>query len=107
MKNDGQKPKEVQLSKGETHSPATTRVVSIDALRGFVMFWIVGGGAVFIALAKVWPNPLTEMLSGQMRHAKWDEAFHLEDLIMPVFIFVVGLVLPFSVLRRVERGESR
>jgi len=42
-----------------------------------------------------------------MTHAKWDEAFHLEDLIMPMFIFVVGLVLPFSVLRHLERGESR
>lgn len=95
------------MSDGKQQNPAATRVVSIDVLRGFVMFWIVGGGMVFIMLAKVWRNPLTEMISRQMMHAKWDEAFHLEDLIMPMFIFVVGLVLPFSVLRRLERGESR
>ncbi len=107
MADDKQEPTKVNPSQIDAHSQVPTRVVSIDALRGFVMFWIVGGGMIFIALAKVWPNPLTEILNAQMDHAKWAEAFHLEDLIMPLFIFVVGLVLPFSVLRRVERGESK
>lgn len=95
------------MSNGHKQYPPTGRIVSIDALRGFAMFWIAGGGMVFIALAGVWPNALTEMLGRQMGHARWDEAFHLEDLIMPLFIFVVGLVLPWSVRRRVERRESR
>jgi len=95
------------MSDGKLQKPVTSRVVSIDALRGFVMFWIVGGGMVFISLAQVRPNALTEAINLQMEHAKWDEAFRLEDLIMPMFIFVVGLVLPFSVLRRVERGQSK
>jgi predicted acyltransferase len=107
MRNGGQEPSEVEMSKVERHGPLAARVVSIDAFRGFVMFWIVGGGTVFVALAKVWPNALTEMLSRQMHHAKWDEAFYLEDLIMPMFIFSVGLVLPFSVLPHVECGESK
>ena len=95
------------MSDGKLQKPATSRVVSIDALRGFVMFWIVGGGMLFISLAQVRPNALTKAINLQMEHAKWDEAFRLEDLIMPMFIFVVGLVLPFSILRRVERGQSK
>ena len=70
------------------------------------MFWIVGGGTIFVTLAKVWPNSVTKALAVQMDHVKWAESFHLMDLVMPMFIFVVGLVLPFSILPRLERGDS-
>jgi predicted acyltransferase len=81
------------------------RVLSIDALRGFDMFWIIGGGAIFESLVEVWRHPVTETLRVQLEHVQW-EGFHFEDLIFPLFIFVVGAVLPFSLSRRAERGES-
>jgi predicted acyltransferase len=81
------------------------RVLSIDALRGFDMFWIIGGGAIFESLVEVWRHPVTETIRVQLEHVQW-EGFHFEDLIFPLFIFVVGAVLPFSLSRRVERGES-
>lgn len=87
-------------------SPAAARLVSIDALRGFDMFWIVGGGAVFSALASVRPNLFTRTLRTQLRHVRW-EGFHFEDLIYPLFLFIIGIVLPFSLVRRQERGQSR
>jgi predicted acyltransferase len=70
------------------------------------MFWIVGGGAVFSALAKVRPNRFTQTLQEQLRHVRW-EGFHFEDLIYPLFLFIIGIVLPFSLVRRQERGQSR
>jgi len=82
------------------------RLVSIDALRGFDMFWIIGGGAVFSGLHKVFDNPITAFTADQLEHAEW-QGFHFEDLIFPLFLFVVGAVLPFSVLRRIEQGQSR
>ena len=82
------------------------RLVSIDALRGFDMFWIIGGGAVFSSLHKIFDNPITAFTTNQLEHAEW-QGFHFEDLIFPLFLFVVGAVLPFSVLRRIERGQSR
>lgn len=85
---------------------AASRVASIDALRGFDMFWIIGGEKVFSTLAKIWPNPATETIHQQLTHVKW-EGFHFEDLIFPLFLFVVGVVLPFSISRRLERGQSR
>jgi predicted acyltransferase len=82
------------------------RVLSIDALRGFDMFWIIGGGATLDKLVRVHRNPVTIWLEHQLEHVAW-EGFHVEDLIYPLFLFIVGLVLPFSLAKRRERGEGR
>jgi predicted acyltransferase len=81
------------------------RIASIDALRGFDMFWIIGGGTFFEALPKVWKNSFTETIKNQMEHVSWD-GFRFEDLIFPLFLFIVGVVLPFSISRRREQGVS-
>lgn len=81
------------------------RVLSIDALRGFDMFWIIGGGAVFESLVHIWPNRVTETIHEQLGHVEW-AGFHFEDLIFPTFLFLVGAVMPFSISRRLERGQS-
>jgi len=84
----------------------SSRVVSIDALRGFDMFWIIGGGTLVGSFAGLWKHPAAEAIEHQLHHVKWG-GFHLEDLIYPLFIFLVGVVMPFSISRRLERGESR
>ncbi len=89
----------------EQKSPASTRVLSIDALRGFDMFWIIGGGVLLESLVHVWNHPITRTIEQQLEHVEW-EGFHLEDLIFPLFIFVVGAVLPFSLASRLERGQG-
>ena len=81
------------------------RVLSIDALRGFDMFWIIGGGAIFESLAEIWKHPITETINVQLGHVRW-EGFHFEDLIFPLFVFVMGAVLPFSMGRRRQRGQG-
>jgi len=81
------------------------RLLSIDALRGFTMLWIIGGGAFIRSFEQVWKNPFTLTLHEQMEHAGW-QGFRFLDLIFPLFLFIVGVVLPFSVLRRLEKGES-
>ena len=82
------------------------RVASIDALRGFDMFWIAGGERIIHALYRVWPGTATQGLDTQFEHVAW-AGFHFYDLIFPLFLFVVGLVLPFSLTRRVEEGADR
>lgn len=85
---------------------AGTRLVSIDALRGFDMFWIIGGGTFFASLAQVQSHPVTETIRRQLDHVEWD-GFRFEDLIFPLFLLITGVVLPFSLSRRMERGQSR
>jgi predicted acyltransferase len=83
-----------------------TRVTSIDALRGFSMFWIIGGGTILRSLDGIFNHPVTAFISKQLTHAKW-LGFHFEDLIMPLFIFIVGVAVPFSISNRLKRGQSR
>lgn len=85
---------------------APPRVMSIDALRGFDMFWIIGGTPVFITFLKLFINPLPEWFVQQFEHKDWN-GFSAEDLIMPLFLFVVGCAMPFSFGKRVQQGQTR
>ncbi|MFQ6036332.1 MAG: acyltransferase family protein [Sedimentisphaerales bacterium] len=82
------------------------RVVSIDALRGFDMFWIIGGGKMFQALIEAANSKFLNNLQPQLNHAQW-EGFRSWDLIMPLFLFIVGVAMPFSFNKRLQRGDSK
>jgi predicted acyltransferase len=82
------------------------RVVSVDALRGFDMFWIIGGWYIFEGLHKALNNPATAFIMNQLKHVEW-EGFVFEDLIMPLFLFIVGVVMPLSFTKRLKRGDSK
>ncbi|MFB3922444.1 MAG: acyltransferase family protein [Terriglobia bacterium] len=82
------------------------RVMSVDALRGFDMFWIAGGQQFVIELLKLFSNPLPPWLDRQFDHVEW-EGFVGWDLIMPLFLFIVGVAMPFSIGKRLARGDSR
>jgi len=87
-------------------SKKTERLKSLDALRGFDMFWIIGGGAIFEALAKFTNWPLLNWWAGQLEHKYW-EGFNFEDLIFPMFLFIAGVSIPFSINKRLQNGQSR
>lgn len=82
------------------------RLESLDALRGFDMFWIVGGSWIFGNLHVIFKSPVTEFIQRQLRHVPW-EGFRFWDLIMPLFLFIVGVAMPFSFAKRMARGDSR
>lgn len=71
------------------------RVAAIDALRGFDMFWITGGLPLFLAACGLFWDSLPEQLVSQATHRAW-EGFSAWDLIMPLFLFIVGATMPFS-----------
>ena len=75
------------------------RLVSLDALRGFDMFWIVGADALVEGLRKVSDTGLIHRLALQLEHVGW-AGFHCEDLIFPMFVFIVGVSLVFSLGHR-------
>lgn len=84
----------------------TDRIEALDALRGFDMFWIVGGRELALAVAGLFVTPLPRWFEYQFEHAEW-EGFTAWDLIMPLFLFMVGTALPFSLARRVGKGQSK
>jgi predicted acyltransferase len=81
----------------------TSRLVSLDALRGFDMFWIMGGDMIFRSLPKIHDSTFTRGLAAQMEHCEWI-GFHFYDLIFPLFVFIVGISLVFSLSRMLERS---
>lgn len=76
--------------------------MSLDALRGFDMFWIIGGDAIFSGLYKAMPNTISHFLDGQMRHTPWN-GVTFYDLIFPLFVFIVGVSLVLSMSKTVEQ----
>jgi predicted acyltransferase len=85
--------------------PVSSRLTSVDTLRGFTMFFIIGGERIFTSLYKVWPNAATEALAKNMEHAGW-EGFYFYDQIFPVFLFLVGLLIPTVISRSKEKGKT-
>jgi len=88
------------------NKPGSNRMLSLDALRGFDMFWIMGGGAIFIGLAKLSDWPLVQWWADQQEHVPW-HGFHFEDMIFPLFLFIAGISFPFSLAKRLSKHESR
>src|SRR6266511_2886536 len=66
----------------DSPSPAapvpSPRLMSLDALRGFDMFWIMGGDALAAALHKVGKDRVTEGLATQLEHVEW-AGFHFYE----------------------------
>ncbi len=81
------------------------RVISVDALRGFDMFWIMGGDLAFKGLDNIFHNRISEYLKIQMDHVEWF-GFHFYDIIMPLFLFLVGVSMVYSYRKRLANADS-
>ena len=79
-----------------SHSAVSTRVLSIDVLRGLT-----------IALMILVNDPGDWVHTyAQLDHAKWN-GFTLTDLVFPNFLFIVGASIILSLHSRISRGEDR
>lgn len=105
--------------------PVQGRLQSLDALRGFDMFWIVCGEGIFHGIASVikqkyslqqstvdWQIRMTKdvtpierifvTISNQLHHTVWN-GFTFYDMIFPLFIFIAGVSMPFSYGKKLEQ----
>lgn len=82
------------------------RLYSLDALRGFDMFWIMGAEEIVHTMATATGNSFWQGFSTQLTHPAWN-GFHFYDLIFPLFLFIAGVATPYSVGRELEKGKSR
>lgn len=78
------------------------RLMSLDALRGFDMFWIIGADSLVYALHKLSANKATDALAYQLEHSDW-QGMRFYDLIFPLFVFMAGASLVFSLTKLIER----
>jgi predicted acyltransferase len=81
--------------------PASGRLVSLDALRGFDMFWIMSGEHIIHALAKSTGWQIFIWMSEQLHHTVWN-GITFYDMIFPLFLFISGISMPYSVQKRMQ-----
>jgi predicted acyltransferase len=89
-------------------APAKQRMASIDALRGFNIFWIIGADGAVLAFRDMTENKgpvigaVGQFLGTQMTHVVW-QGFRFYDFIFPLFIFITGVAVVFALSHRVAR----
>ncbi|MDD4872743.1 MAG: DUF5009 domain-containing protein [Kiritimatiellae bacterium] len=91
---------------------AQQRLVSLDTMRGFVMFLLLGGGeighaGILSAFFALFDQPWAKTLYHQLQYSQWGDVVHIKDLIRPLFIFVVGVAMPYSFGKRLSLGDSK
>jgi predicted acyltransferase len=91
---------DVQVNVGRPY-----RLLSLDGLRGFDMFWIIGGQEIVRSLARVWPGRVSDAVDQQLEHVPW-QGLHFFDVIWTLFMFMVGVSLAFSIAKRKALNES-
>jgi predicted acyltransferase len=108
----------------ETSTSKSHRLTSLDALRGFDMFWIISGEGIFHGLADAimakhsltrnpvnwqigitgdlsWWEKSLLTISNQLHHSLWN-GFTFYDMIFPLFIFIAGVSMPYSFGNKME-----
>lgn len=90
----------------KTQEKKSGRLMSLDALRGFDMFFIMGLSGVIVAFCNLFPDSgIMTWLGGQMSHVGWDGLSH-HDTIFPLFLFVAGISFPFSLDKQRSGGST-
>lgn len=80
--------------------------MSVDVLRGFDLFMIIFADRFFYNLNIGAKTNFTSNLAAQFEHPEWF-GFHFYDIIMPLFLFVVGVVIPFSLGKRAIDSKTK
>jgi predicted acyltransferase len=93
---------EEAVSKAPPKSAGEQRYVALDAFRGFIMFTLASEGFGFGALQK---DPTYAGVASWFEHVPWTGAVFW-DLIQPSFMFMVGVAMPFALVRRTEQGAT-
>src|SRR5213075_1940855 len=83
----------------------TTRITSIDAFRGFVMFLMLAEAMQLWTLHRAFPaSRFWAFVAFNTTHVEW-QGCSLHDLIQPAFSFLVGAAMPFSIAARSAKGQ--
>ncbi len=89
-----------------TVDPKPQRLLSIDALRGFDMLLISGGGTFLVLLENKTGLAWLNWIAAQLKHPAWN-GFTFYDFIFPLFLFIAGVSMAFSLNKGIEMGLSK
>lgn len=92
--------------KAQDSSLKPQRLESLDALRGLDLFFLVAFGPFVRSLIRAADLPYLGGLYKQLSHVQW-EGFAAWDLIMPLFLFMSGITIPFAFARIKRELDTR
>ncbi len=83
------------------------RLLSLDFFRGLTMFLLIGESTHLYARLRqsAFDGTLLGFIGWQLEHHTW-HGLHFWDLVQPFFMFIVGVAMPFSFAKRLQRGDS-
>lgn len=87
-----------------TVSSGSKRLVSLDALRGTIMFYMASHTFGLTKMAESTGAPFWQSMAWWFDHVAW-VGCSTWDLIQPAFMFMVGVALPYSWSRRISDGD--
>lgn len=87
-------------------SSTEKRIESIDALRGFDMFLIIGATSLLRALHNLNEYIPTWRIAGQLVHVPW-EGINFYDIVFPLFLFLVGSSIVFSMSKAINYSTEK
>jgi len=82
------------------------RLKSLDALRGFDLFLLFCLGSIIVLGANAFEWSWLKALSVQCDHVDW-QGYRIWDQIMPLFMFMAGVSIPFAFSKYREQNWSR
>lgn len=82
------------------------RLLSLDALRGFDMMFIMGVSTIIERLCALFNGGENCWLARQMSHVPWNGLRH-HDTIFPLFLFIAGIAFTYSYAKQVANGASK
>lgn len=81
------------------------RLESLDVLRGFDLFCLVALGKIVHKLSEATQAPVFDSILPCFNHVHW-EGFSSWDLVMPLFMFMSGITIPFALSRYKESSDK-
>ncbi len=82
------------------------RLWSLDTLRGFDMFWIIGGSSIFHIIARNTEWGWADVINRQLEHVEW-EGLQAMDMVFPLFMFISGVAIPYAQSSRRQKGATK
>ena len=82
------------------------RLLSLDALRGFDMLFIMGFATLVVNVCHLFPGDVSAAVAESMSHPAW-HGFSHHDTIFPLFLFIAGISYPFSLAKQQSLGATQ
>ena len=82
---------------------ANKRLASLDLLRGFDLFCLLMFQPILITWLEIENSPALAPITNQFTHVEW-QGVAFWDLIMPLFMFMSGITIPFA-MSRYKQGD--